>query len=407
MYTYTYPLSLATRSLIRILTQAITHTYITLKPQTEREDDVQCFLSRTPCRLRFPIGHRVRCFLGVEEGWKTGTVINHYYREKDWVKGRIAPYQICLDGNDQLVFAPADEDRMIRDEENRIVVPGPAFLIEKKKWLYVSMDHVERSDISKMLRISHEPIGGETETQPETMELLMEIISSYFKERLQVAFHDAKNASLMMEKMLLEEEEKAMKCMCKKKKKKKKRRKKKKKKESIVEEDAKSGDVVVDEVVSVKEGSVEVKTEEKKDEVSSVEVRMKEKKEESSLEVKIEEKEKESSLEVKMDEKKEEPSLEVKEKKEEVKTEAQKRIEELEAEIQRLKAQVAASTSSQTSSTEKNSTSQKGCGLDQEVEAFKGCLDQIWNERPRCKIVPKLSVKDVHSIFCSRRSLNK
>ena len=195
---------------------------------------MQCFLSRTPCRLRFPIGHRVRCFLGVEEGWKTGTVINHYYREKDWVKGRIAPYQICLDGNDQLVFAPADEDRMIRDEENRIVVPGPAFLIEKKKWLYVSMDHVERSDISKMLRISHEPIGGETETQPETMELLMEIISSYFKERLQVAFHDAKNASLMMEKMLLEEEEKAMKCMCKKKKKKKKRRKKKKKKKKRV-----------------------------------------------------------------------------------------------------------------------------------------------------------------------------
>ena len=126
---------------------------------------------------------------------------------------------------------------------------------------------------------------------------------------------------------------------------------------SIVEEDVKSSDVVVDEVVSEKEDFVEVKTEEKKAEVSSVEVRMEEKKEESSLEVKMEDKKEE--------------------KKEEVKTEAQKRIEELEAEIQ------------------------------DEVEAFKGCLDQIWSERPRCKIVPKLSVKDVHSIFCSRRSLNK
>ena len=33
MYTYTYPLSLATHSLIHILTQAITHTDITLEPQ--------------------------------------------------------------------------------------------------------------------------------------------------------------------------------------------------------------------------------------------------------------------------------------------------------------------------------------------------------------------------------------
>jgi hypothetical protein len=322
----------------------------------------------------------------VEEGWKKGTVINHYYREKDWVKGRIAPYQICLDGNDQLVFAPRDEDRMIRDEENRIVVPGPAFLVEKKKWLYVSMDHVERSDILKMLRISHNPIGGEAETQPETMELLMEIISTYFKERLQVAFYDAKNASLMMQKMLLEEEEKSMKCMCKKKKKKKKRRKKKKKKKSveIVDENVKSRDVVDEKPVDV----VDEKEE------PSVELRMDEKVEESSLEV--EEKKEESSLEMKMEE-----NLIIEE---EAKTDDQKRIEELEAEIQRLKAQVAAS-SSQTSTVKKSIS--EGSGLDQEVEAFKGCLDQIWSERPRCKIVPKLSVKDVHSIFCSRRSLNK
>ena len=53
---------------------------------TDRHNDVECYLSRTPCRLRFPIGHKVQCFLGVEEGWKRGTVINHYYREKKVIR---------------------------------------------------------------------------------------------------------------------------------------------------------------------------------------------------------------------------------------------------------------------------------------------------------------------------------
>ena len=91
----------------------------------------------------------------------------------------------------------ADEDRMIRDEENRIVVPGPAFLIEKKKWLYVSIMWRDRT--FRKCYVSLTSRSEERRRRNRDDGTLMEIISSYFKERL-VAFHDAKNASLMMEK---------------------------------------------------------------------------------------------------------------------------------------------------------------------------------------------------------------
>ena len=39
MYTYIYPLSLFTHSLIHKLTQRITHTYVTLEPQRVRSDE--------------------------------------------------------------------------------------------------------------------------------------------------------------------------------------------------------------------------------------------------------------------------------------------------------------------------------------------------------------------------------
>mmetsp|Transcript_2137 Transcript_2137/g.2468 ORF Transcript_2137/g.2468 Transcript_2137/m.2468 type:complete len:114 (-) Transcript_2137:22-363(-) len=64
--------------------------------------------------LRFPLGTRVQCRTGQgEDGWSSGTVIKHWYREQKWPAERFAPYQIQLDDN-RRIFAPLDDDRVIR-----------------------------------------------------------------------------------------------------------------------------------------------------------------------------------------------------------------------------------------------------------------------------------------------------
>ena len=59
---------------------------------------------------RFPIGARVECNCGA---WKAGTVVRHFYRQKSFEEGVVAPYQVKLDDG-KLIFAPADVDRVIR-----------------------------------------------------------------------------------------------------------------------------------------------------------------------------------------------------------------------------------------------------------------------------------------------------
>ena len=44
---------------------------------------------------------------------QTGTVVQLYYSESHWPRGRIVPYQVKLDDN-RLIFAPMDDDRVIR-----------------------------------------------------------------------------------------------------------------------------------------------------------------------------------------------------------------------------------------------------------------------------------------------------
>eukprot|EP00937_MAST-01D_sp_MAST-1D-sp2_P006455 g6455.t1 len=58
--------------------------------------------------LRFQVGDSVACNTG--RGWTRGVIVAHNYRSQD---GRINPYQIELE-NGGLIFAPADDDRMIR-----------------------------------------------------------------------------------------------------------------------------------------------------------------------------------------------------------------------------------------------------------------------------------------------------
>ena len=67
---------------------------------------------------RFGVGARVEAFTGdgLRDGWSPGEVVGLNYREPDWAADQIAPYQIRLDEGGELIFAPMDEDRVVRLE---------------------------------------------------------------------------------------------------------------------------------------------------------------------------------------------------------------------------------------------------------------------------------------------------
>merc|ERR1712127_274902 len=62
--------------------------------------------------LRFNIGDRVQC--NTSDGWSDGTVVDWYYQETDWLPENVAPYQVELDKEKRLIFAPSDDNRVIR-----------------------------------------------------------------------------------------------------------------------------------------------------------------------------------------------------------------------------------------------------------------------------------------------------
>lgn len=70
--------------------------------------------------LRFGMWDRVQCKIGNE--WSSGAVVAHYYRDPSFPLGFAAPYQVKLDTDDTLVYAPADDDKVIRKEELRFPV---------------------------------------------------------------------------------------------------------------------------------------------------------------------------------------------------------------------------------------------------------------------------------------------
>lgn len=74
-------------------------------------------LKRKADALRFTVGTRVECYMG--SCWSPGTVVALLWRGEFMDPGTVAPYQIRLDGDDpdgspRLIFAPADDDRVVR-----------------------------------------------------------------------------------------------------------------------------------------------------------------------------------------------------------------------------------------------------------------------------------------------------
>ena len=76
--------------------------------------------------LRFEVGARVECNCGA---WKPGTVVKHFYAQSSFAAGMCVPYQVRLDDK-KLIFAPADEDRVIR----RLIEDPPDMLGEDEEW---------------------------------------------------------------------------------------------------------------------------------------------------------------------------------------------------------------------------------------------------------------------------------
>ena len=73
-------------------------------------------------QLRFQIGAAVMCNLG-SRGWQLGRVIALHYRESHWPADRVAPYQVALENDHDLIFVPYDDSRVCREatsEDRRI-----------------------------------------------------------------------------------------------------------------------------------------------------------------------------------------------------------------------------------------------------------------------------------------------
>ena len=49
------------------------------------------------------------------KGWKPGRVIALNYHEENWPEGKIAPYQVILEENHNLIFVPEDDERYCRE----------------------------------------------------------------------------------------------------------------------------------------------------------------------------------------------------------------------------------------------------------------------------------------------------
>ena len=63
--------------------------------------------------LRFVVGGKVKCNMGAQNGWHSGTVVACNYAEPSWPPGQKAAYQVQLDSG-QLIFAPYDREDIIQ-----------------------------------------------------------------------------------------------------------------------------------------------------------------------------------------------------------------------------------------------------------------------------------------------------
>jgi G3E family GTPase len=63
--------------------------------------------------FRFEVGSKVECAMGANE-WARGTVVRQFYREPMWPADRWMPYQVELEDDGDLIWAPADSNECIR-----------------------------------------------------------------------------------------------------------------------------------------------------------------------------------------------------------------------------------------------------------------------------------------------------
>jgi hypothetical protein len=68
--------------------------------------------------LRFDVGDEVACNIGGDE-WADGVVVAHNYRDEHMAPGQVAPYQIQLDEDGGLIWAPSDCGSVIRARARR------------------------------------------------------------------------------------------------------------------------------------------------------------------------------------------------------------------------------------------------------------------------------------------------
>ena len=68
--------------------------------------------------LRFGTGDEVECNVG-EGQWDRGVVVGLMYRDDSMPSGQMAPYQVRLHADDELIFAPEDSDCVIRRPRRR------------------------------------------------------------------------------------------------------------------------------------------------------------------------------------------------------------------------------------------------------------------------------------------------
>ena len=109
-----------------------------LEPRRDPESWLKAKIRRESSPLRFAVGSRVQCRYAYDSafvrpcrsldgdvldyavfstGWRPGVIVALHYQPSHWAKGHLAPYQIQLDDNGPLIFAPVDDDTTIRDAD--------------------------------------------------------------------------------------------------------------------------------------------------------------------------------------------------------------------------------------------------------------------------------------------------
>lgn len=114
--------------------------------------------------LRFKIGDPVECNVG-NLGWKSGMVVDHWYREEAFPLNMTAPYQVRLDGPEEvLIYAPADSMFHIRlltinaREDNN----GPASALPQvQPQPAINMEKLEKLILAKASAGDKEWLSGE------------------------------------------------------------------------------------------------------------------------------------------------------------------------------------------------------------------------------------------------------